>query len=332
MNLQQRINLMVRLGDYMQQNDPAWQLAKQRAATANPWFTADFIDLAVQQLCAAFLGKAQLENWASAYTLPQENPVPKTVGIVMAGNIPLVGFHDFLAVFISGHHSLIKTSSKDDVLIRHLVEKLSSWDNRVQSAVDFAELLKGCDAYIATGSNNSGRYFDYYFGKFPHIIRRNRTSVAVLDGLETREELLALADDIQQYFGLGCRNITKLYVPEGYDFLPLLETLKKYDYLMENHKYKHNYDYHLALLIMNSKYYMNNGNLILTENSSPFSPVSQVHYAYYTDKNAVLHSLSSNNDVQCVVGHDAIPFGQAQCPALTDYADGVDTMRFLVDL
>lgn len=332
MNLEQRIHLLAKLGDYMAGDSPEWQHVQHRASAANAWFTADFIHLAVEQIRTAFLSQNRLEQWAAAYAIPPEPVAVKTVGIVMAGNIPLVGFHDFLCVFISGHHSLIKTSSKDELLIQHLVKKLAEWEPQVQQAVRFAELLKGCDAYIATGSNNSGRYFEYYFGRFPHIIRRNRTSVALLDGLETSEELGALADDIQLYFGLGCRNITKVYVPENYDFLPLLDALKKYDYLMENHKYKHNYDYHLALLIMNSKYYMNNGNLILTENSSPFSPVSQVHYEYYTDKNAVLAELEGNNDIQCVVGHDAIPFGQAQHPGLTDYADGVDTLRFLLDL
>lgn len=332
MNLEQRIHLLAKLGDYMAGDTPEWQQVQHRASAANAWFTADFIRLAVEQIRTAFLRPNLLEQWAAAYAIPPRPAAVKTVGIVMAGNIPLVGFHDFLCVFISGHNSLIKTSSKDELLIQHLVKKLAEWEPQVQQAVRFAELLKGCDAYIATGSNNSGRYFEYYFGRFPHIIRRNRTSVALLDGLETGEELGALADDIQLYFGLGCRNITKVYVPENYDFLPLLDALKKYDYLMENHKYKHNYDYHLALLIMNSKYYMNNGNLILTENSSPFSPVSQVHYEYYTDKNAVLASLEGNNDIQCVVGHDAIPFGQAQHPGLTDYADGVDTLRFLLDL
>jgi hypothetical protein len=154
----------------------------------------------------------------------------------------------------------------------------------------------------------------------------------VLDGTETVAELEALADDIQLYFGLGCRNVTQLYVPKGYDFLPLLTALKKYAYFTDFHKYKHNYDYHLALLIMSNKYYMNNDSLILTENSTPFSPVSQVHYSFYTNRQTVTDSLENNTDIQCVVGHYALPFGRAQCPALTDYADGMDTMAFLTGL
>jgi hypothetical protein len=198
--------------------------------------------------------------------------------------------------------------------------------------VSFAERLNNCDAYIATGSNNSGRYFDYYFGKYPHIIRRNRTSVAVLDGSETQEELDLLANDIQLYFGLGCRNITQLFVPREYDFLPLLNASRKYEHFLDFHKYKHNFDYHLALLIMGNRYYMNNDSLILTENESPFSPVSQVHYTFYDDKTQAENALENNGDIQCVVGHGHIPFGMAQSPSLNDYADGVDTMAFLMAL
>ncbi len=206
------------------------------------------------------------------------------------------------------------------------------WNESLKGILSFKEILRGCDAYIATGSNNSSRYFDYYFGKYPHIIRRNRTSVAILDGKETDEELDALSDDIQLYFGLGCRNITKLYVPENYEFLNLLNALRKYDHYFEFHKYKHNYDYHLALLIMGNKYYMNNGSVILTENTSIFSPVSQVNYEFYQNKTSVIVELERNNEVQCIVGHGYIPFGKAQQPSLADYADGVDTMKFLITL
>lgn len=332
MTLQERIELMTRLGAYMLGNEEEWNAIQERAYHENPWFIPEFIVRSVTTIGKQFLQKDLLENWAARYNLPGIVSKPHKVGLVMAGNIPLVGFHDFLCVFLSGHSVVIKASSKDEVLIKHLVQKLYEWEPAIRDTVSFADQLKGCDAYIATGSNNSSRYFDYYFGKYPHIIRRNRTSVAVLDGTETMTELEALADDIQLYFGLGCRNVTQLYVPEGYDFLPLLTALKKYEYFIDFHKYKHNYDYHLALLIMGNKYYMNNDSLILTENSAPFSPVSQVHYSFYTDRQAVTDSLENNTDIQCVVGHNALPFGQAQCPALTDYADGVDTMAFLTGL
>lgn len=332
MILQERIQLLARLGEYMLNKDEEWLAVRERAYRENAWFIPEFIDHSIQQIARQFLQPELLSAWTKQYAVKDTVAQPKTVGVVMAGNIPLVGFHDFLSVFVSGHHMVIKTSSKDEWLIKHLVKKLYEWEITIQNQVSFAEQLKGCDAYIATGSNNSGRYFEYYFGKYPHIIRRNRTSVAVLDGTETDQELSLLSDDIQCYFGLGCRNITQLYLPENYDFVPLLDKLKKYEYLMDYHKYKHNYDYHLALLIMGNKYYMNNDSVILTENSSPFSPVSQVHYHFYSDKKALTNQLSGNTDIQCVVGHGFIPFGQAQHPTLTDYADGVDTMAFLQQL
>lgn len=332
MTLQERIMVMSRLGDYMRGNDAAWQDTKERACRENPWFIPEFIDAASANIANHLLNRGLLEQWVADYAVPEQQLSPKNIGLVMAGNIPMVGFHDLLCIFISGHKAVIKLSSKDTVLIKHLTAKLAEWDARVGEFIVFAEKISGCDAYIATGSNNSGRYFDYYFRKYPHIIRRNRTSVAVLDGNETAAEIAALADDIQLYFGLGCRNITQLYVPRGYDFLPVLEALKQYSYFMDFHKYKHNFDYHLALLIMGNKYYMSNESLVLTEHNSPFSPVSQVHYAYYDDAKALADSLAKNEEIQCVVGHDYIPFGQAQHPGLKDYADGVDTMAFLMGL
>lgn len=249
----------------------------------------------------------------------------------MAGNIPMVGFHDLLCIFTTGHISKIKLSAKDDVLIKHLLAVMKEWEPEVNNLVSIAENLKGCDAYIATGSNNSGRYFDYYFGKYPHIIRRNRTSIAIIDGTETPEELEKLADDIQTYFGLGCRNATKLYVPREYDFSDLLKALNKYEHYDDFHKYKHNYDYQLALLMMGNKFYMTNGTVLLSENESLFTAVSQVNYEFYRNKDEIA-SLKNNQDIQCIIGHGAIPFGQAQQPSLFDYADGVDTMRFAMSL
>lgn len=332
MILQERIELMARLGEYMQGNDPGWLEIRERAFHENQWFIPEFIDRSVENIARYFLDPALLVSWAAAYQVPDHRTAPKTVGVVMAGNIPLVGFHDFLCIFISGHHAVIKPSSKDQLLITHLVQKLYDWEIAIQNDISFAERLKGCDAFIATGSNNSGRYFDYYFGRFPHIIRKNRTSVAILSGAESKEQLNALSDDIQVYFGLGCRNITKLFVPRDYDFLPLLDALKKFDYFMDFHKYKNNFDYHLALLIMGNRYYMNNDVVVLTENTSPFSPVSQVHYEFYDDRAALGKKMAESEEVQCIVGHGCIPFGMAQSPGLTDYADGVDTMAFLAAL
>ncbi|HRH48949.1 MAG TPA: acyl-CoA reductase [Panacibacter sp.] len=332
MELQERIDLLCRLGEYMKSEDIFFEAVKDKAHINNPWFTGEFIQLGVKNIANEFLQKDKLNEWLQHYPVKKDKQPAKTVGIVMAGNIPLVGFHDLLCVFVSGHHAVIKPSSKDEVLIKHLVQQMCNWNADVGQHISFAENLKDCDAYIATGSNNSGRYFEYYFGRYPNIIRRNRTSVALLDGTETIAESEHLADDIQLYFGLGCRNVTKLYVPADYDFVPLLNALKKYDYFMDFHKYKHNFDYHLTLLLMNSKYYMTNESIILTEHPSLFSPVSQVHYEFYSTPAIVTETIKQNNDVQCIVGHCFVPFGSAQLPSLNDYADGVDTMQFLCAL
>ena len=271
------------------------------------------------------------QDWLSRYDIPESQENPLTVGLIMAGNIPLVGFHDFICVFLSGHQAHIKASSKDDVLIRHIVEWMQARAPELQESIRFRDMLQGCDAYIATGSDNSARYFEHYFAKYPHIIRRNRTSVAILDGSETPEELSALADDIHQYFGLGCRNVTQLLVPEGYDFVPLLEALKRYDDFLEHAKYKHNFDYNLTIQIMNNQYYMTNGSVVLVQNPSPFSPIGQLNYQFYSNKDS-LSAMIQPDQVQCIVGHGHTPFGQAQCPGPGDYADGVDTMQFLTEL
>jgi hypothetical protein len=332
LNLQHRIDLLVQLGKYISNNDPEWQAARQRASQENSWFTPEFIDIAANNICRHFLSESVLQEVAEKYHVPDEQPNPKTVGIVMAGNIPLVGFHDWLCVFLTGHNALIKTSSKDNVLLKHLLGKLYQWEVTVQNMTGYAEILKRCDAYIATGSDNSARYFDYYFSKYPSIIRRNRTSVAILDSSETNEELEALADDTHLFFGLGCRNVTKLYVPPNYDFVSLLDSFRKYNYFFDQNKYKNNYDYQLAIHLLNNKFYMSNESVLLSENSSVFSPISQLNYEFYTDRPELLNQLSNNNSVQCIVGHGRTAFGQAQCPGFGDYADGVDTMAFLQSL
>ena len=332
MHLQQRIDLLVELGNYMSSDSDSWKEAKEKASIMNGWFIPEFIEHAVKNIVDEFLQKEKLEKWTSQYKISDENISPKNIGLIMAGNIPLVGFHDFLCIFISGNKQTIKPSSKDDVLIKHLVQQLFSLNPEAKDFISFAEMLKGCDAYIATGSNNSARYFEYYFNKYPYIIRSNRTSVAILDGTETKEELEHLADDVYLYFGLGCRNVTNIYVPENYDFVPLIETFKKYSYLGDHHKYKNNYDYQLAILIINKKYYMTDGAVIITENEAVFSAISVLNLEYYKNIKTVIESLTANNDIQCVVSKEQTPFGQAQQPCLTEYADGIDTMKFLCSL
>lgn len=316
----------------MLSGDSEWTAALEEAGRENGWFIQSFLETSVKNIATSFLKKEKLESWAQAYQLPANNQSSKTVGIVMAGNIPLVGFHDFLCVFMTGHKAIIKPSSKDQVLIKHLVGKLIEWNPTLADQIHFSEMLKGCDAYIATGSNNTSRYFEYYFGKYPNIIRRNRTSVALLTGKENDAELGKLADDVYLYFGLGCRNVTKIFVPREYDFVPLLEIFKKYNHLTDHHKYKNNYDYNLALHILNKKFYMTNGSILLVEEPGIFSPISQLNYEFYTDKNSLAEQLFHNPDMQCLVSKDHIPFGRAQSPSLTDYADGIDTMAFLRNL
>ena len=331
MNLQQRLEILSRLGEYISAQSPEWQLACQRAEQQNNWFTQAFIQTSTDAIVKNFLHPTKLQAWIDSYKV-DAIAQPKTVGIIMAGNIPLVGFHDFLCVFISGHKQVCKLSSKDDVLLKHLVEKMIEWNPDTANHIAFNSMLKNCDAYIATGSDNSARYFEYYFGRYPSIIRKNRTSVAILTGNETAEELSLLADDIMLYFGLGCRNITKLYVPRGYNFIPLLDALRKYQWMFDHHKYRSNYDYQLAIYLMNNIYYMTNDCIVLIENEQLFSPIGSLHYSYYESSEEVLSSLTTNEQVQAIAGIGHLPFGQAQNPGLMNYADGVDVLSFLTRL
>ncbi len=331
MNLQNRIELLQKLKKYLEQNGTEWQAVKTKATAHNGWFIPEFIDLAIENICNAFLAKGKLQSWANHYHL-DDNITGQNIGLVMAGNIPLVGFNDFLCVFVSGHRQIIKLSGKDDVLLNHLIQKLYSWHTSVQNYITIAPILKGCDAYIATGSNSSARYFEQYFAKYPSIIRRNRTSVGILSGKETKEELSRLADDVHLYFGLGCRNVTKIFVPKEYDFVPLLRAFDKYKYFADHHKYKNNYDYQLSIALMNNIYYMTNESTLLIENEAVFSAISQLNYSFYEAVENIPKVLDKNEAIQCIVGQGNTPFGLAQQPSLFDYADGVDTMQFLLTL
>jgi hypothetical protein len=328
MNLNNRIAILQQLKEYLLSDKETWKDAKENAAYNNAWFLPSFIEIATKNIAEHLLNLETLEKAVNIYPQTQN---PKNIGIIMAGNIPLVGFHDFLCTFLSGHQQTIKLSSKDNILLPHLVNKMIEWNSETQKIVQFSEMLNGCDAYIATGSNNSARYFHQYFGKFPNIIRKNRTSIAILDGTETPEELNLLADDIQMYFGLGCRNVTQVLVPEGYDFLHLLTALDKYDYLMDAHKYKHNYDYVLTINIMNNTSYKTNGSIVFTPNSSPFSVISSLNYDYYQNIESLISTIDKEK-LQVIIGHSFKPFGEAQCPSFFDFADGIDTMEFLSTL
>ena len=327
MNLQKRIELLGFLGEYLKKDSASYQELRYRAFMENKWFTPEYVFQSGKLIADHMLNKDQLSNFAAAYGVG-EGLKNKTIGLVMAGNIPYVGFHDLLCIFLSGFRQRIKPSSKDSFMIKNLIQTAVSAFPEFENLVVLDEMLKGCDGYIATGSNNSARYFEHYFSKYPHIIRKNRTSVGVLDGTESAEELEALADDIQLYFGLGCRNVTQVLVPEEYDFVPLLTALRKYDHYRDHEKYRNNFDYQLTIAIMNNRFYMSNDSIILLKNESPFSPISQLHYQYYTDKSAAVAALD-NNKIQCLVGKGFIPFGDAQKPGLKDFPDGIDTMEFL---
>ena len=330
MKLQNRIEILRKLRDYLINNSEEWQQVKHTASIHNGWFTPSFIDLSINNIIERYLDENDLHAWIKDYSIIDPSS-PKNIGIVMAGNIPMVGFHDFLSVFISGHYQTIKLSEKDNQLLKHLVLKMYEWDSKMKEYAQFASLLKGCDAYIATGSNNSARYFEQYFAKYPSIIRKNRTSIAILDGTETNEYLEKLSDDIHLFFGLGCRNVTKIYVPEEYNFLPLLQSFHQYKYFADHHKYKNNYDYNLSIQLMNNRYYMTNESTLLVENDSLFSPISQLNYSFYNNKEGLIENLKIQEDIQCIVGLD-IPFGMAQKPGFRDYADGIDTLDFLSKL
>ncbi|MDQ3550886.1 MAG: acyl-CoA reductase [Bacteroidota bacterium] len=332
MDLNKRIEVLEQLGKYMTSNEQEWKDVKEKAYRHNPWFLPEFIEIAVQNISNRFLNREVLIRFVNNYNLPPNNVFSKKIGIVMAGNIPLVGFHDFLCTFLTGHKAIIKLSSKDDILLKHLVNKLKEYNEEAEQYVFFQDMLKDCDAYIATGSYNTSRYFEYYFKKYPHIIRKNKTSVAILTGEETTEEMDKLAEDVYLFFGLGCRNVTKIFVPYEYAFVPLLDAFNKYSFLSENNKYMNNYDYQLSILILNKKHYMTNGSLLVVEDPSVFSPIGQLNFEYYSDVEALEQSLKSNEAIQCIAGAKNIVFGEAQCPAIDNFADGVDTIKFLLQL
>lgn len=307
----------------------------RRASGHNNWFTKENIALALEGI-VHYLQEEKLQQWLAPYNLPEENVSPKKVGIVMAGNIPLVGFHDLLSVLISGHKVHAKLSSQDPVLIPYLVNELTEIEPRFKEMIHFEDRLNDMEAMIATGSDNSSRYFQYYFSKVPHIIRKNRSSCAILDGSETGEDLKQLGLDITQYYGLGCRNVSKLYVPEGYSFTPLIENLEAYSHLREHNKFSNNYDYNKSIYLVNRVPHLDSGFMLFKEDQSLVSPISVVYYETYRNKEELKQRLAGQEEkIQCVVGKDdpaRVPFGKAQQPELRDYADGVDTIAFLKSL
>ncbi|MEO5777557.1 MAG: acyl-CoA reductase [Flavobacterium sp.] len=301
----------------------------------NGWFTPEQVYFAVQSWAEA-LKEDNLNEWISSYDLSVVQP--KTVGLILAGNIPLVGFHDFLSVLISGHKVLVKTSSNDQHLIKFLANYLISVEPKLADSITFTDgKLENFDAVIATGSNNTARYFEFYFKNKPNIIRKSRNSVAVLNGKESQEDLVNLGEDIFRYFGLGCRNVSKLFVPKDYSFEAFFKAIYEYKDVIFYEKYSNNYDYNKAVFLMSNFKLLDNEFLTLKEDASYASPISSVFYEYYEDIADLQTRLTNEaGQIQCVVSkgliENSIPFGQTQQPKLWDYADNVDTLAFLTTL
>ena len=343
-----RIAALTELGKFLSQftetnNSPDYETANFEnlilgSAHFNGWFIEENVRSAVAGI-AFMLERDKLEKWLANYTFP-ENKIPKRVVVIMAGNIPMVGFHDFLCVLISGNTCVAKLSSQDNRLLKAVAAKLIAIDSRFKDSIVFEEgKLENIDAVIATGSNNTSRYFEYYFGKYPNIIRKNRNSVAVLTGHETPEQLALLGDDIFMYFGLGCRNVSKLYVPEGYNFDDFFNAIESRKKIVFHSKYANNYDYNKAILLVGKQLHFDNGFLLLKEDEALSTPVSRLNYSFYKDLTAVKAELEiRKNEIQCVVSahpsdfNSGVSFGESQKPDLWDYADGVDTMAFLLSL
>lgn len=307
------------------------------ALAQNLWFTKDSIKTSFKAIGES-LHKDKLAKWLSSYNVSL-NKQPKTVGIIMAGNIPLVGFHDLLCTLVSGNNVLAKLSSKDQFLYSIIKNILVKIDVSFNSKIEFTDgLLKNIDAIIATGSDNSARYFEYYFSKYPHIIRKNRNSLAILTGEETSVELQKLGNDIFTYFGLGCRNVSLLLVPEGYNFEKILNVNEKFSFVANHTKYFNNYEYQKAIMLMNQVHFYDNGFVLLKEGNSMASPIGVVNYQYYKSEIEFNNYIISNkHKTQCIVSKtkysfNTYEFGEAQLPELWDYADNVDTLDFLLKL
>jgi hypothetical protein len=339
MTRSERIVALSKLGRQLTPENELLAAHVHRSSVHNPWFTTENQWTMLRSIASEYLEAGKLANWLANYPVSTLAHRPRKIGIVMAGNLPLVGFHDWLCVFASGNQAQVKLSEKDPFLFPYIVSLLEKIAPRTARSTVFVEKLQDFDAVIATGSNNTARYFEEYFGRFPHIIRRNRNSVAILTGSESDAEITALGHDIFQYFGLGCRNVSKVIVPEGYNPEHLLEVLHSYREIILHEKYKHNFDYNFALYSINRVPFKINGCLILVENPSLKSRIGVLHYAHYKNQSELAAELQEQQEqIQCIVGQSGvvqlpvIPFGKSQSPALTDYADHVDTMQFLLGI
>lgn len=325
-----------KLSDFLVNPDPDFKNLILSAQNSNAWFTVDEVEKALNAL-HKMLNEQDLKTWFKDVKISSK---PKKVGLILAGNIPLVGFHDVISVLATGNIALIKLSSSDDRLLPALLKELVKIEPRLADQIQYVERLKDFDAVIATGSNNTSRYFDYYFGKVPNIIRKNRNSVAVLTGEESPAEIALLGHDIFDYFGLGCRNVSKLYIPENYDIKNLYEPIEHFQGIINHFKYNNNYDYNKSIYLVNAAQHYDNGFLLLKEDNNMSSPLAVLYYERYKSLEEVQESLNQVvEDIQCVVSQadltlntGVLKMGQSQHPRLWDYADNVDTIAFLNSL
>ncbi|NJN41835.1 MAG: acyl-CoA reductase [Flammeovirgaceae bacterium] len=332
MTIDERISAFIRLGESLKSLPVAGrQELQEKIENQNVWFTKENVDRALSGIIS-WLIEAKLQKWISSYQLAGKQ---KTIGIVMAGNIPLVGFHDLMCVLLSGHKAKIKVSSSDSVLTNFIIDKLIELEPRFKDSIETTEFLKHVEGIIATGSDNSSRYFEYYFRSIPHIIRKNRSSCAILMGEEDASSLQNLALDVFSYFGLGCRNISKLFVPEGFPVESILKHWDPYQTLINHHKYANNYDYHKSILLMNQIPFFDNNFILLTKNTSLVSPLANLYYENYSHQDDLKEKLNRDQEkIQCMVSakgwyNGSVEFGQAQSPEINDYSDNIDTMSFL---
>lgn len=337
--LQKRIDALSALGDYIKSRPEELAHKVKRAFVENRWFEEDNTWKSLDAIAHEYLNSSKLANWLATYKDVDEVD-SKRIALILAGNIPLVGFHDIITVFVSGHQLILKCSEKDKVLPSFLIEQLNVFYPDAAHQIQIVDRLENYDAVIATGSNSTSIHFEYYFRNYPKIIRKNRNGVAILTGKETAEDLLLLGEDIFAYFGLGCRNVSKLYVPKDYKFDFFLKTLHdSYKELVLHDKYKNNYDYNYAIYLLNQDPFLANGCLIVKEHEQIASRIASLNYEYYDSIEHVADRITAKSEeIQCVIsqteikGIEVLPFGTAQKPRLDQYADGVDTMKFLLEL
>ncbi len=332
-----RLDAFAELGQILK--NPGEQLIEliNSAKHYNAWFSPENTLKAVQSI-ASMLNPTDLERWPENPGISKDEKSQRSVGLILAGNIPLVGFHDILCILASGHKALIKLSSQDQKLIPFILQQLIALYPGFVEQIEYVDRLKDFDAVIATGSNNTSRYFEYYFSRVPHIIRKNRNSIAVLSGDENRAQLESLGHDIFDYFGLGCRNVSKIYVPTGYNLRTLFEAIEKFSPVIDHHKYHNNYDYNKSIFLVNQDKHLDNGFLLVKEDKRLASPLAVLYYEEYGEVDKLAAEIGNVADqIQCIVSEATLPlktigFGESQQPKLWDYADGVDTMAFLREL